>query len=67
MKTTLGVVLGVLVIVSILVTPQAQACPCNCAALKACYASCKDIMPTPALVMFCDSGCLIACLSHSDS
>ncbi len=65
MRTILSLLLGVLMVFAILPTPQAAACPCDCTALLACYRSCKDTMPVPALVMFCDAGCLIACLSHS--
>ncbi len=65
MRTILSLLLGVLLIFAVLPTQQAAACPCDCAALQACYTSCKNTMPVPALVMFCDAGCLIACLSQS--
>ncbi len=65
MRTILSIILGVLMIVAVLPTTQATACPCDCAALQACYSSCKQNMPAPALVMFCDAGCLLACLNHT--
>jgi hypothetical protein len=66
MKVIMFIILGA-VVVTMLIAPVAKACTCNCAVLQACYADCKRLMPDPNTTMFCDGGCLIACIYHGDA